>query len=392
MTGRLHVVYIIQSYLPVVGGAERQVATLAQPLWQEGIEVTVVTRRYPGLAPFESVEGVPVHRLPIPGSKVTAAFSFTVTSLLLLLHRLRPSLIHAHELQSPSTIAVVAKYLLGGVPVVATPHRGGYLGDIDRLQQRPFGRSRLALLKRHVDAFVTISREIDAELEQVGVPAARRIPIPNGVDTDRFMPLAAEARQSLRAELGLPGAAVAVFAGRLAAEKRVDQLIAIWPAVRAAHPDARLLLLGTGPEEAALKQSAIEGVQFVGRVDDVLPYLQAADVFVLPSVTEGLSVALLEAMATGLAPVATAVGGTPELIDHGQNGWLIPPNDPAVLQNALVTLFARQEQRTQMGQCSRKRIVRDYALPVIARRLRILYDQLVTGQPVTVGSPLSRSS
>lgn len=389
MSGHLHVVYVIQSYLPVVGGAERQLAALAQPLQQEGIKITVLTRRYPGLASFELIDGVPVHRLPVPGSKLTAAVSFTAASLLRL-HRLRPHLIHAHELQSPSTIAIIGKYVLNGVPVVATPHRGGYLGDIDRLQHRPFGRRRLALLKRHVDTFVTISREIDAELEQMGVPVAQRVPIPNGVDTDRFAPLDAGARRCLRESLCLPDAPVAIFAGRLAAEKRLDQLIAIWPAIRAAHPDAHLLLLGTGPEEAALRQSAGEGVRFVGHVDDVLPYLQAADLFVLPSATEGLSVALLEAMATAVAPVATAVGGTPELIDHGQHGWLVPPDDVEALQNGLLTLFSRNEQRAQMGQRGRQRIVHDYALPVIARRLRLLYDQLVTNQPVTVANPLNR--
>lgn len=387
MARRLRVAHIIQAYLPLGGGAERLVAALAPRLRRQEVEVIVLTRRYPGLAPFESIEGVPVYRLPIPGPKAMAALSFTLTALLLL-QRLRPDVIHAHELLSPATIAVAGKRLLGGIPIVAMPHRGGYLGDIDKLQQRALGRQRLALLRRYVDAFVTISREIDAELDGVGIPPWQRVSIPNGVDTGRFAPLPAAARQRLRRELDLPQAPVAVFAGRLVAEKCVDRLIAVWPAVRAAHPNACLLLLGTGPQEAALRQAAPAGVRFTGQVEDVLPFLQAADLFVLPSATEGLSMALLEAMAAGVTPLATAVGGTPDLIEHGQNGWLIPAGDGAALQNAIVALFADCQGRQQMSQRGRQLIVRNYALPVVAQRLRTLYDQLIAGHFATASRPL----
>ena len=387
MAQALRVAHIIQTYLPLGGGAERLVATLAPLLRRQDVEIVVVTRRYPGLAPFESINGVPVHRLPIPGPKPVAALSFTLTALPLL-QRLRPDVIHAHELLSPSTIAVAAKRLLGGIPIVAMPHRGGYLGDIDKLQERLLGKQRLALLRRHVDAFVTISREIDAELDGAGVPPWQRVPIPNGVDTRRFEPLPAAARQTLRRQLDLPQTPIAIFVGRMVAEKCIDHLIAVWPAVRAAHPDACLLLLGTGPQEEALRQAATAGIRFTGRVEDVAPFLQAADLFVLPSATEGLSVALLEAMATGLPPIATAVGGTPDLIEHGQNGWLIPAGDPAALQNAIVALFADPQQRQRMSRHGRQQIVRDYALPVVAQRLRTLYDQLIAGRFATASRPL----
>ena len=383
----LRVAHIIQAYLPLGGGAERLVATLAPLLRRQDVEIVVLTRRYAGLAPLETIDSVPVHRLPIPGPKPMAALSFTLAALPLL-QRLRPDVIHAHELLSPATIAVAAKRLLGGIPIVAMPHRGGYLGDIDKLQQRSLGQQRLALLRRHVDAFVTISREIDAELEGVGIPPRQRVSIPNGVDTRRFVPLPAADRQTLRRQLGLPQAPVAIFTGRLVAEKCIDQLIAVWPAVRVAHPDACLLLLGTGPQEETLRQAASAGIRFTGRVEDVVPFLQAADLFVLPSATEGLSVALLEAMAAGLAPVATAVGGTPDLIEHGRNGWLIPAGDPAALQNAILTLFADRQQRQQMSQRGRQQVVREYALPVVAQRLRTLYDQLIAGRSATASRPL----
>ncbi|HEX8683203.1 MAG TPA: glycosyltransferase family 4 protein [Ardenticatenaceae bacterium] len=376
----IRVAMIIQGYLPRVGGAERQLAALAPLLQAQGVELSVLTRRYPGLAPFEIIGGVPVHRLPIPGPKAVASLSFTLSALWLL-RRLRPHVIHAHELLSPTTAAVAAKRLFG-VPVVAKVLRGGELGDVAKLQSRSSGISRLQRFRHEVDGFIVISKEIDEELAGVGVPPEKRFFIPNGVDLERFASVSPEEKAALRASLGLPDGPIALFTGRLVPEKRVDQLVALWPTIRATHPAATLLVLGTGGEEARLQQMAGGGVRFTGRIEDVVPYLQAADLFVLPSATEGLSNALLEAMAAGLAVVATSVGGAPDVIEHGDNGWLVPPDDRAALEAALLALLGDAERRATLGQRARERVTRDYALPVIAQRLYALYSHLVSGQPL----------
>ena len=163
-------------------------------------------------------------------------------------------------------------------------------------------------------------------------------------------------------------------------KKRVDQLITIWPQIRAAHPQASLLLVGTGEEEAALKEMAGEGIIFAGRTEDVVPYLQAADLFILPSATEGLSNALLEALAVGLPAIATRVGGAPDVIDHGQSGWLIPPDQPESLQEAVLTLLADDAQRTQLGQNGRQVIEKRYSLRATAASLNQLYQKLLRPQ------------
>ncbi len=371
---RLRVAMIIQGYHPLVGGAERQLAAVAPLLQEQGVDVHILTRRYSGLAAFEMIGGVPVHRLPIPGPKAVASAMFTLAALPLL-WRLRPHVIHAYSLFSPATTAVMAKRLFG-TPVVVKVLRGGALGDVIRLKQKSSGEGRMALFRKQVDAFIVISQEIDAELAAAGVPPERRVFLPNGVDTGHFAPAD---KQALRSELSLPDAPTVVFTGRLAAEKRVDQLIALWPAVRAAHAGAVLLIVGAG-QELALKRAAGEGVQFMGQVDDVAPYLKAADLFVLPSSTEGLSNALLEAMAIGLPAVATAVGGTTDLITHGENGLLVPPDSPPALQEALLALLADEARRADMGRRGRERVIRDYALPATAGRLRNLYNRLAATQ------------
>lgn len=372
----MRVAMIIQSYYPHVGGAERQLATIAPLLQARGVDVQILTRRYTGLRPFEMIGDVPVHRLPIPGPKAMASLTFTLAAQPLL-YRLKPDIIHAHELLSPTTTAVLAKRLMG-IPVVAKVLRGGVLGDIAKLKTRQTGVQRLAAMQRHVNSFITISQEIDQELADLGVPPAQRPFIPNGVDTDRFAPIPAAQRETLRRELGLPAGLITIFTGRLSPEKRIDQLIAIWPQVRSAQPEASLLLLGTGEQETELKQQAGEDVIFQGAVPDVAPYLQAADLFVLPSATEGLSNALLEAMAASLPVVASNVGGAPDLIAPGVNGRLIAPDAPTDLAQVVITLLGDGLQRAQLGERARQKVLRDYALPTIVDKLCGLYEQLLT--------------
>lgn len=371
----IRIAMLIQGYYPLVGGAERQLAALAPALAERGLVVHVLTRRFPGLAPFEIIDGVPVHRLPSPGPKAAKSIAFTAAALPLLA-RLRPDVIHAHDLYSPSTTALVAKRLLGAPVVVKIP-RGGHLGDLARLRGRLSGPARIAWLRRRVDRFVVISREIDAELEAVGVARERRVAIPNAVDTGRFAPPSAELKRSRRRELDLPAGPVAVYTGRLAPEKRLLDLVAVWPAVRAEHPQAELVLVGAGDERRALERVAGEGVRLPGPALDVVPYLQAADLFVLPSSAEGLSNSLLEAMSTGLACVATAVGGGPELIEPGANGWLVPPGEPERLRQAILGLLAEPDRGAAAGRRARERIVSRYSLGAVAARFPELYRSLL---------------
>jgi glycosyltransferase involved in cell wall biosynthesis len=160
----------------------------------------------------------------------------------------------------------------------------------------------------------------------------------------------------------------------------VEQLIAIWPQVRSLDSEAQLVILGTGEQERALQQSAGEGIRFRGRVDNVADYLKAADLFLLPSATEGLSNALLEGLASGLACIATKVGGAPDLIRHQENGWLVPPDQPEQLQEAILSLSHNAEQRARLGRGARQEILQNYALTAAADRLCCLYERL-TAKP-----------
>ena len=363
---------LILEYHPITGGAQQQLASVAPLLSAGGARVEVWTRAVRGLPRSERIAGVPVRRLGHPGAG--AAASFTAEAAIRLAQS-RPDVLHAYSLFSPAAVALFAGRVLG-IPTVVKMLRSGPLGDAVRLRRKPFGVWRAASLARGIGRFVAISREIDAELADLGVAADRRCFIPNGVDVERFRPASDLERAELRARLGVGDRRLAIYAGRLVPEKRVEDLLAAWERVRLALPCSELAVLGTGACEAELRRAAPAGVRFVGDVPDVAPYLRAADAFVLPSSAEGLSNALLEAMAAGLPVVATAVGGTVDLIEPGESGWLVPPGDRIALADAIGSVLRDAGLRERLGESARRRVISAYSLPVVASRLLELYREL----------------
>lgn len=368
----MRVAMVIQNFHPGIGGAERQLLQVAPLLQARGVEVHVLTRRHAGLSAFEEVAGIPVHRLPAPGGNARASLTFTVSAQPLL-RRLAPDLLHAYELLSPTTTALLAKAWL------RRPVLGKVLsaGELAYLSTRPQGRRRLAASLRRVDRFHVVSDEIDAALSRLGVPPERRARVRNGVDARRYRAPSTSERLGHRAALGLSSdVPVAVYTGRLSPEKGVRELLSAWHQVRAQHHQAVLLVVGEGAEEGRLRAAAVPGVQLTGAAPDVLTHLQAADVFVLPSRTEGMSNSLLEAMATGIRVVATAVGGTVELTRSGRLAQLVKPGDPAGLARALAEALALRDQPDPLSAERRARVVDDFSLDATAASLAALYEQM----------------
>lgn len=375
MTANLRVLMISHGYFPRIGGAERQLGAIAPFLQKQGIDVHIATRRLPATKQFEIIDGIPVHRLPIPGPKAIASLSFTLAAMPLI-RQLNPSLVHAHELISPSTTAVAAKMIFGK-PILATLHGSGASSEIGRLKLRPSGRLRLQILYRAIDAFIVISKKIDQELASEGVPVQKRIAIPNGVDVNRFVPVPTEGQREIRSRLGLPvETKIITYVGRLAEEKGIETLANAWQSTHNALTNARLLILGSGPLGGKFIEHAGADVLLLGEQNDVVSYLQASDLFVLPSLAEGLSVALLEALACGLPIIATAVGGTPEIITHGSNGWLIQPNSPAELRDAFLTVLNDPGLMKKLGENGHRHVVQNYSLEKVAEQLASFYRHL----------------
>jgi glycosyltransferase involved in cell wall biosynthesis len=211
------------------------------------------------------------------------------------------------------------------------------------------------------------------------VPRERLAVVPYGVDTSRFRPAAPGERQRLRRELRLDHHPVVLFVARLEPEKGADTLLDAWPAVKASIPDALLLIAGEGSERAALevRVGALPDVRLLGAVRNPVPYLQAADCYTLPSFSEGLPNSLVEALATGVPCVATRIGGSSEVLDHGRLGWLVPPGNASALAEAIVAaLRLDPAQRNQRAAAGRAHVQEQYSLETNADRLHGLYRRL----------------
>jgi glycosyltransferase involved in cell wall biosynthesis len=383
-------------YPPSVGGIQSHTFSLSRALAAKGAEVHVVTRRAAG-HPLHAVEGrLHVHRVGAsPGSTGPLATLAYVAGAARLVAALAPrvDLVHAHQLLSPSSAALLLK-ALAGTPVLLNPHACGAIGDVGVLSSTVLGRLRLRATVARADAFVAISGPIHAELREAGVPEERILTIPNGVDLDRFRPADPDERAALRRALGLPPGPLVVYTGRLAPEKGVDLLLAAWPGVIAQLPAARLWLLGEGAERARLEEAArrtgiADSVTLPGSAADVAPFVRAADAAVLPSRTEGMPVALLEAMACGVPAVATAVGGSVEVLRDGVTGRLVPPERPDALAEGLLEAL-REPAARERARVARDEVTARYGLDRVADTFLEVYSRLRRNEPAAGGGAESR--
>lgn len=393
----MRICMVITSFHPIVGGAERQVAALASLMIEEGHEVRVVTRRYPGLPAEERLGDIPVHRVSAPGPRRLGSLRFLLGAIGAI-RALRPDVIHCHSLFAPALAGCLA-HRPGRAALFVKPMSSG---EATSVAAKPGGRLRLATLNRRAERIIAVSGEIERELLGLGTAPAKIRRIPNGVDVRRFRPCPGpEERSALRSRLGLGSGPIFVFAGRIARQKRLPMLLKAWPAVVAGAPGASLLIAGanratpTGDQADVGDAEAIDrtlldqpGIRHLGHVDAIEQYLQAADVFVLPSAREGLSNALLEACASGLAVIAADIGGAEDLVRSGENGLLFARDDAAALAEAMVSLAEDPVRRAALGMAARATAVERFDLRTTASRLLEEYAT-VLGQPAAAPARFS---
>lgn len=291
-----------------------------------------------------------------------------------LLDELDPDLVHLHS----SKAGLAGRLALRGRrPTVFQPHAWSFAAATGGQAVLARGWERLAA--RWTDLQLCCSSEEQEQGRQVGVQGRSEV-VPNGVDLSRFPAVTGDERAAARAALALPDdVLVAVCVGRLGPQKGQDTALAAWPAVRAALPGARLLLVGEGPARDELERAAGEGVELLGHRDDVASLMAAADLALLPSRWEGLALALLEAMARGLPVVATDVGGARSTLLHGDlppAGVVVQPDDPSALSAAVVSL-GNAGARRDLAAAARQRVVRDHELGRATERVRHACEPLL---------------
>jgi glycosyltransferase involved in cell wall biosynthesis len=356
-----------------VGGAELQLERLVPRLLDRGIRTEILTRAVTGWPRTEPIAGSVVHRTPVAGESPLASVVYVAAALgHLLRRRSQLDLVHAHGALSPATIALGGRLL--GLPCLVTVLGTGEHGDLARLARKPLGRIRARLLARSA-WFAALSAEARAELLARGMPAARIFALPNGVDVDVHRPAGEEERRRLRERLELPpDRFVGAFVGRLHPVKDVDTLLA----AAARVPELTLVIVGDGPERARLEAQAarlgIESrVSFRGVSSEVAAVLRASDAFLLSSHGEGMSNALLEAMACGLPCLASrSVGGAGELLGAGR-GILLADGDVPAWAAAIERLARDPGLRARTGAAATAFVAEALSLDAAADRLARAY-------------------
>lgn len=367
----MKVALVTRRYPPLIGGAEKVLNYLAAAMAAEGAEVTVATSRVPGASP-ESAASSPVPVVRLPTSRLRfAGTALYMRSLGRWLVRHQPDLIYASMLKHDAYVAVGAGERLG-VPVVLRPEGAGATGDLAWQRWGRFGR-RIGERCKAASAVVAISPAIRDELVADGYDPAKVHDLPNGV------PVPEEPWQPAPPEVATKHA---MYVGRLAPEKNLDVLIKSWAIVERVRPQAHLTLIGEGPErprlEGLIRSLGLGScVDLAGAIDDPTSALRLADLFVLPSREEGMSVALLEAMALGLPVVATAIPGNRGLVADGEHGRLVPPGDPEAMASAILRRWSEPAEAQRMAEAARGRVVQDFSIEAMARSHLDLFARLV---------------
>lgn len=365
---RIKVLHLLVS-LPV-GGAEELVAAVVSGLDPERFEVHAATIGPAGVIGEELARaGHPVHCLGLdikedPDAKI-------VWRVRRLLKDLGPDILHTH-LYHPNYYGRLAALGLGLKGVVASVH--------NVYTRRKFHR-RLwnFLLSWATDFVVAVSPEVWQDVRRYdAVPLSRLLLLPNGVSLQALE--VPQSREEAKEILGVSGFCLGTV-GRLEEQKGHAYLLDALPPILEEVPDTTVLLAGEGRLRQSLEKQArdlglADRVRFLGLRRDVPLVYRALDVFVLPSLWEGLPLALLEAMGAGLPVVATRVGGVKTVIQDGVNGRLVPAGAPPPLAAAIVELAREPRRRTGMGQAARKTVEEHYSREAMLMKLAAFYLEL----------------
>lgn len=374
------VVMVSASFHPYVGGAEKQALELSAALRRLGVDVRVLTRRLPGLPAREEIRGTPVRRLWCFGTGLLNAASF-MASLCGALWREEDSydVIHVHLAGSPAVAAAAVGRWLGKKVIVKLGGTQNGMGELAFSARSPSGRLKLWALACLKPQFAAVTGELAAEAKAVLGPVPVAL-LPNGVDTERYRPVSEEQKKALRHKFGWPAARIFLYVGRLSREKRLAWFLEVWAALAHEAAGNTMILIGAGPEEAELKETVLrcgaqDRVEFLGPREDIEAAYAAADVFVLPSVSEGLSNALLEAMASGLAVLASRVGGTAEAVSEGRSGLLFESGERVGLEKQLRRMLVETDLAARLGREARQTALERYSLSGVAKMYVALYRQ-----------------
>lgn len=374
----VHVVYRF-----AVGGLENGVVNLINRMsvdrWRHA--VVALTEIAPQFAARLRRADVSLHALNKPPGHGIRLYP----RLFRLFRTLRPAIVHTRNL---AALEAVVPAWAAGVPIRVHGEHGRDVGDLDGTNRR-YQRVR-KLYRPFVQQYVALSRDLERYLvERIGVPSERVAHIYNGVDDERFRPTQSSRAPIEGSPFNDPRLFVAGTVGRMEAVKDHTNLArAFVSAVRsspAAGERLRLVFVGDGPlrsvVEGILRDAGVRHlVWFAGERSDVAELLRGFDCFVLPSLAEGISNTVLEAMATGLPVIATRVGASADLLEEGAAGRLVPRADPDAIARELLGFLDDPERARFLGRTGRQIVERRFGLERMVAEYESLYQRLLAAR------------
>ena len=386
-----------------MGGPALHVAYLSAGLRDRGYETTLVAGSVsPGEQSMSYVAeeyGVDVTLIPHLHREISPVRDLLATfRLARMIREQRPVILHTHTAKA-GAIGRLAALFAGKArpPVVVHTFHGhvlrGYFGPL----RTAFFRTLERLLARIADTLIAVSPEVRDDLVALKVAPPEKFTVVRlGIELDERVAAADEARRRTRKVMGVPEQRFLVgWIGRMTGVKRGADVLRAFRRLRDQGINATLCMVGDGPERDELEQLAGElGLMhdclFAGYQEDVGPFFSAFDAFVLPSGNEGTPVTAIEALASGCPVVATRVGGVPDVVRDGTDGFLVEPGDLDSLADALARLASDPELRREMGEAGRERVLPRYAVERLIDDVDALYRRLLAEKGVAVSAAGAR--
>jgi glycosyltransferase involved in cell wall biosynthesis len=394
---------LTETYYPLTGGGESQTRVLAASLRNRNFQVLIITRRCSdSWKEIDLVDGVSVYRIPPVGTgRFTRWFMLFWSLLALAKTRSQYDVVYVSGFKSLGLSAVLAAKLLRKRCILKADSNGEMSGEFFAAGLKKFGLTPTSIIVRILlsgrnkilrgaNYFVAITTGIAEELKSEGVDPSSIALISNGIDTDRFSPITAFEKQSLRQTLVIPRKGIIItYAGRLVSYKGLPLLLRVAEVIQSEFDHVGFVLIGSGGFdmhncEDELKKfvkakGLEESIYFAGEVDNVHEYLQASDIFVLPSEEDAFPLALVEAMACGLPVISTPVGGIKEIITDRQNGLLVQARDFQQLYQVISGLIRDPTLSASLGTAAVQTVQERYSAGIIIQKYCELFRRVHSG-------------
>ena len=342
--------------LPMIGGSERVALEVYTAMREHGADISVLTAMPGAGSEWSSVDGISTWTHPMIDLTDVMKLQFGLSPGLLrrsmaIVQAVRPHVLHASSIHFQSARVAASTARRTGLPLVTTAHVGSveHLPMAPRLATEAYERSIGSRILAASTRVIAVSESVASHVIELGASPDKVIVVPNGVDTDRFRPT--DGRRSNQI----------AFVGRLVANKGSEDALEAF--ARLGRKDWQLIFVGEGPMRRRLEHRASElgvsaSVKFLGARDDVPALLSQAAIVVRPSLTEGRSLTILEAMASGACVVASDIVPNRELIEHGVTGILTQVGDRLSLAEALRRLLDDENRRSSIGAAAREEALR----------------------------------